>query len=202
MPLVTRWGSKVQTVPPLEPGPDGPKPTAFGNRPKVERVPEVPPLVLIPIGKPRALGRLLAHPFVLADPPASGLDIANASVILAPASGLDVASASVIAPDSGLDVASASVIAPDSGLDIANASVILAPASGLDVASASVIAPNSGLDVDSTETPTLNIQIVPSSDFALDPSTGTEGEIKYSSEDEFIYIHNGTEWHRTNGIAL
>ena len=159
MPLVTRWGSKVQTVPPLEPGPDGPKPTAFGNRPKVERVPEVPPLVLIPIGKPSPLGRLLAHPFVLADPPASGLDIANASVILAPASGLDVASASVIAP-------------------------------------------NSGLDVDSTETPTLNIQIVPSSDFALDPSTGTEGEIKYSSEDEFIYIHNGTEWHRTNGIAL
>lgn len=47
---------------------------------------------------------------------------------------------------------------------------------------------------------TLNIEIEEYGLFAHDPGSGTEGEIRYASDTEYLYIHNGTEWHNTNGI--
>ena len=264
MPLVTRWGSEVRTVLPLEPGPEDPKPKALDSI----------PLPVTPAGEaynripffqnPAPLKRNFQHPLPpeLPDPPLAGLDIVGTQVFQAPANGLDLTNASVQAPANGLDlgevnvpvpvngldintvavtidkpaagldVTNASVQAPAAGLDIDNASVVPpalgididdtviipdTPAAGLDVTDASVVPPVAGLDVDSAvlipptagldidsagPPPTLNIDIVPSADFADDPNSGTAGGIKYSSGDGFIYIHNGTEWHRTNGLPL
>jgi len=165
---------------------------------------------------------------VQVDPPLSGLDIAGASVIAPPASGLDIDSASLRSPVGGLDIDSASVNLPASGLDIDSASVNLpasgldidsvsqpqnlpasgldidsasvnSPASGLDIDSASTIAPASGLDIDSASKLTLNIEIVSEQSFADDPNSGETGEIKYSSDTRYLYIHDGTNWHRING---
>lgn len=264
MPLVTRWGSEVRTVSPLEPGPEDPKPKALDSRPLP--FPQLGQAYnRIPFSQnPIPLKRNFQHPLPpeLPDPPlaglditgvqvfhapANGLDLTNASVqvpangldlddasavppangldinsvaitIDKPAAGLDITGASVNPPVAGLDVDNASVIAPAAGLDIDDTLVIPdAPAAGLDITGASVVPPVAGLDVDSAGlapplagldinntvvSDTLNIEIVASSDFALNPSTGTEGEIKYSSEDGFIWIHNGTEWYKTDGIIL
>jgi hypothetical protein len=294
MPLVTRWGSEVRTVSPLEPGPEDPKPKALDSR----------PLPFTQLGQaynrlpffenPAPLKKNFQHPLPpeLPDPPLAGLDITGVQVIPAPANGLDLTSASVQVPANGLDLDDASVPVPANGLDIASVAITIdkpvagldindtsvtfdkpvagldiddtsvtidkpvaglditgasvqAPAAGLDIDDASVIPPANGLDITDTDVTidkpvagldiadasvqspvagldidvaglappvagldvdnvtvfnTLNIEIVSSSDFALDPSTGTEGEIKYSSEDGFIWIHNGTEWHKTDGV--
>ena len=277
MPLVTRWGSEVRTVSPLEPGPEDPKPKALESRPlpftqlgqAYNRIPfpnkptplkrnfqhplppelPDPPLAGLDItgvqvfqapangldltdasvqaptngldlddasAVPPANGLDIASVAITIDKPAAGLDVTNAS-IQAPAAGLDVDNASVVPPANGLDItdfnvtidkpaagldiADASVVPPVAGLDITDASV-QSPVAGLDADDASVIAPAAGLDIDSAVILTLNIEIVSSSDFAEDPSTGTEGEIKYSSEDGFIWIHNGTEWYKTDGLPL
>ena len=48
--------------------------------------------------------------------------------------------------------------------------------------------------------PTLNIAPLETDEsFADDPSSGSLGEIRYSSDTEYLYIHNGTEWHRYHG---
>jgi hypothetical protein len=262
MPLVTRWGSEVRTVSPLEPGPEDPKPKAL----------ESSPLPFTQLGQaynripffqnPAPLKRNFQHPLPpeLPDPPLAGLDIVGTQVFQAPANGLDLTNASVQAPTNGIDLNDANVIPPANGLDINTVAVTIdkpvagldvtnasvqapaagldaeeanvlppangldiddtlvipdAPAAGLDVTDASVVPPVAGLDVDSAvltpptagldidsagPPPTLNIEIVSSSEFADDPSTGSEGEIKYSSGGAFIYIHNGTEWHRTDGV--
>ena len=295
MPLVTRWGSEVRTVSPLEPGPEDPKPKALDSR----------PLPFTQLGQaynrlpfpntPEPLKKNFQHPLPpeLPDPPLAGLDIAGTQIFHAPANGLDLTSASVQVPANGLDLDEvnvpvpangldinslavtidkpvtgldiddtsvtfdkpvagldaddASVVPPANGLDINGASVIIdkpvagldaddasvvpptngldindtlvipdapaaglditdasvqSPAAGLDITDASVPSPVAGLDIDSVVIPTLNIEIVSSSEFALDPSTGAAGEIKYSSEDGFIWIHNGTEWHKTDGLSL
>jgi hypothetical protein len=139
---------------------------------------------------------------VTPDKPAAGLDLIDA-LVFPPSLGLDLNDASVILPANGLDIDDTLVIpdAPAAGLDITAASVN-PPVAGLDITDASVQSPVAGLDIDSAVIPTLNIEIVTSSDFALDPSTGIEGEIKYSSEDGFIWIHNGTEWYKTDGLPL
>lgn len=49
---------------------------------------------------------------------------------------------------------------------------------------------------------TLNIEIEDSPLFADDSNSGTEGEIRYSSDTEYLYIHDGTVWHRTNGKQI
>ena len=219
MPLVTRWGSEVRTVSPLEPGPEDPKPKALDST----------PLPVIPTGeaynripfpnKPIPLKRNFQHPLPpeLPDPPLAGLDITGVQVIPAPANGLDIDDASLAVPVAGLDLDDASAVPPANGLDINSVAItidkpvaglditgasVVPPVAGLDADDASVIAPAAGLDIDSVVILTLNIEIVASSDFALDPSTGTEGEIKYSSEDGFIWIHNGTEWYKTDGLPL
>lgn len=47
---------------------------------------------------------------------------------------------------------------------------------------------------------TLNIAPLETDDsFAYDPSSGSSGEIRYSSDTGYLYIHNGTEWHRYHG---
>lgn len=219
MPLVTRWGSEVRTVSPLEPGPEDPKPKALDSRP-LPVTPSGEAYNRIPFFRnPAPLKRNFQHPLPpeLPDPPLAGLDIASAQVIPAPANGLDIDDVGLAPPTNGLDIGGASVIPPSLGLDINNTAIIpdapaagldvndasvQPPVAGLDVTDASVQPPVAGLDINDAVSPTLNIEIVSSSEFADDPSTGSEGEIKYSSEDEFIYIHNGTEWHKTNGLVL
>ena len=296
MPLVTRWGSEVRTVSPLEPGPEDPKPKALDSRPlPFTQLGQAYNRIPFP-NKPIPLKRNFQHPLPpeLPDPPLAGLDITGVQVIPAPANGLDLTNASVQVPANGLDLDDASVALPANGLDIASVAVTIdkpvaglditdtnvtidkpnagldvdsvaitidkpvaglditgatvqapaagldaddanvvppanglditdvnvtidKPAAGLDIAGASVQPPVAGLDVDSAGlappvagldvdnavvSNTLNIEIVSSSDFALNPSTGTEGEIKYSSEDGFIWIHNGTEWYKTDGLPL
>ena len=47
---------------------------------------------------------------------------------------------------------------------------------------------------------TLNIAPLETEDsFADDPSSGSLGEIRYSEDHGFLYIHNGTKWHRYHG---
>lgn len=46
---------------------------------------------------------------------------------------------------------------------------------------------------------TLNIPIEESQSFADDPNSGTEGEIRYAEDVNYLFIHDGTQWHRTNG---
>lgn len=216
MALVTRWGSEVRTVSPLEPGPEDPKPKALDST----------PLPVIPTGdaynrlpffqNPTPLKRNFQHPLPpeLPDPPAAGLDINGAQIIPAPANGLDITDISIGAPAAGLDVNTAIVIPPANGLDIENVSVALnppangldvnnasvqPPVAGLDANNASVIAPANGLDIGSVELRTLNIEIVSDQSFSDDPSSGELGEIKYSSDSQYLYIHDGTNWQRTNG---
>lgn len=293
MPLVTRWGSEVRTVSPLEPGPEDPKPKALDFIP-LPAIPKGEAYNRLPFFQnPAPLKKNFQHPLPpeLPDPPLAGLDITGVQVFQAPANGLDLTNASVQAPTNGLDLDDASVALPANGLDIASVAITIdkpvagldvtnatvqapatgldvddarvtppanglditdvnvtidkpvagldiadasvqspvagldadaasvlppangldiddtlvipdAPAAGLDITDASVQPPVAGLDIDSAVIPTLNIEIVSSSDFALDPSTGTEGEIKYSSEDGFIWIHNGIEWYKTDGLPL
>jgi len=132
--------------------------------------------------------------------PASGLDI-SAAEILPPSNGLDIDDAVIPPPASGLDVSSASEVffPPAQGLDLTDA-VIIPPANGLDLNDAGIAPPVNGLDIDvAAQLFTLNIDIVSDQTFADDPSSGSAGDIKYSSDVEFIFIHNGTEWHRING---
>ena len=220
MPLVTRWGSEVRNTAVLEPKTSSPKPAVLDYAPAPIDLPGSAQPRAALATRPKPLKRVLAGGgrrrggVVQVDPPLSGLDIAGASVIAPPASGLDIDSASLRSPVGGLDIDSASVNLPASGLDIDSASVNLPasgldidsvsqpqnlPASGLDIDSASTIAPASGLDIDSASKLTLNIEIVSEQSFADDPNSGETGEIKYSSDTRYLYIHDGTNWHRING---
>lgn len=105
---------------------------------------------------------------------------------------------SVATPDSGPSSISASINTPAEGPSSLAAGVA-APSEGPSNLAAGVNAPASGPSGLSSEVPTLNIEIVSDQSFADNSSSGTEGEIKYSSDVEYIFIHNGTEWHRTNG---
>lgn len=121
--------------------------------------------------------------------------------ILAPTSGpSDIVVSEYIpaAPQSGPSGLSVAVVAPAAGPSDLDASVA-SPASGPSDLEASVLAPQSGPSGLSTEFTTLNIDIVSDQTFADDPNSGTEGEIKYSSDVEHLFIHDGTVWHRTNG---
>ena len=220
MPLVTRWGSEVRNTAVLEPKTSSPKPAVLDYAPAPIDLPGSAQPRAALATRPKPLKRVLAGGgrrrggVVQVDPPLSGLDIAGASVIAPPASGLDIDSASLRSPVGGLDIDSASVNLPASGLDIDSASTIAPasgldidsvsqpqnlPASGLDIDSASTIAPASGLDIDSASKLTLNIEIVSEQSFADDPNSGETGEIKYSSDTRYLYIHDGTNWHRING---
>jgi len=220
MPLVTRWGSEVRNTAVLEPKTSSPKPAVLDYAPAPIDLPGSAQPRAALATRPKPLKRVLAGGgrrrggVVQVDPPLSGLDITGASVIAPPASGLDIDSASLRSPVGGLDIDSASVNLPASGLDIDSASVNLPasgldidsvsqpqnlPASGLDIDSASTIAPASGLDIDSASKLTLNIEIVSEQSFADDPNSGETGEIKYSSDTRYLYIHGGTNWHRING---
>ena len=220
MPLVTRWGSEVRNTAVLEPKTSSPKPAVLDYAPAPIDLPGSAQPRAALATRPKPLKRVLAGGgrrrggVVQVDPPLSGLDIAGASVIAPPASGLDIDSASLRSPVGGLDIDSASVNLPASGLDIDSASTIAPasgldidsvsqpqnlPASGLDIDSASTIAPASGLDIDSASKLTLNIEIVSEQSFADDPNSGETGEIKYSSDTGYLYIHDGANWHRING---
>ena len=190
MPLVTRWGSEVRNTAVLEPKTSSPKPAVLDYAPAPIDLPGSAQPRAALATRPKPLKRVLAGGgrrrggVVQVDPPLSGLDIAGASVIAPPASGLDIDSASLRSPVGGLDIDSASVNLP---------------ASGLDIDSASTIAPASGLDIDSASKLTLNIEIVSEQSFADDPNSGETGEIKYSSDTGYLYIHDGANWHRING---
>ena len=206
MPLVTRWGSEVRNTAVLEPKTSSPKPAVLDYAPAPIDLPGSAQPRAALATRPKPLKRVLAGGgrrrggVVQVDPPLSGLDIAGASVIAPPASGLDIDSASLRSPVGGLDIDSASVNLPASGLDIDSVSQPQnLPASGLDIDSASTIAPASGLDIDSASKLTLNIQITEVQSFADDPNSGETGEIKYSSDTGYLYIHDGTNWHRING---
>ena len=176
MPLVTRWGSEVRNTAVLEPKTSSPKPAVLDYAPAPIDLPGSAQPRAALATRPKPLKRVLAGGgrrrggVVQVDPPLSGLDIAGASVIAPPASGLDIDSASLRSPVGGLDIDSASTIAPASGLDIDSASKL-----------------------------TLNIEIVSEQSFADDPNSGETGEIKYSSDTRYLYIHGGTNWHRING---
>jgi len=205
MPLVTRWGSEVRNTAVLEPKTSSPKPAVLDYAPAPIDLPGSAQPRAALATRPKPLKRVLAGGgrrrggVVQVDPPLSGLDIDSAS-LRSPVGGLDIDSASVNLPASGLDIDSASTIAPASGLDIDSVSQPQnLPASGLDIDSASTIAPASGLDIDSASKLTLNIEIVSEQSFADDPNSGETGEIKYSSDTRYLYIHGGTNWHRING---
>lgn len=123
----------------------------------------------------------------------SGLD----AEIAAPASGPSGLDASVNVPSAGPTDLTASVnspIAGPSGL----AAGIAAPASGPSDLTASVNSPASGPSGLNAAKLTLNINIEANQDtiVATAPDAGT---IEYASNVGYLFIYDGTDWHRING---
>ena len=94
----------------------------------------------------------------------------------------------------------APVVAPVKGP--ANLSAVKsAPLVGPGSLSAVLLAPTTGPS--SLGAIKLDFNIAPletdQTTFADDPNSGVAGDIKYSSDAEHLYIHDGTEWHHTEG---
>jgi hypothetical protein len=120
------------------------------------------------------------------------------STLLPPAAGPSRLSASANPPASGPSGLSATPGAPAAGPSSLVAS-LQPPAAG--PGGLSAIKPPSAGPGGLSSTVTLNIAPLESdqSTFADTPSTGTAGDIKYSSDTDHLYIHDGTEWHHTKG---
>lgn len=74
------------------------------------------------------------------------------------------------------------------------------PSAGPSSLVGSSAAPSEGPSGLSAEIPTLNIApLYSDQSFADDPNSGSLGEIRYSSDVEYLFIHNGAEWRRTDG---
>ena len=136
---------------------------------------------------------------VIVIPPASGPSSLSA-VQLAPASGPGNLTATLLPPAAGPSSLSASANPPASGPGNLSAT-LLAPAAGPSSLAASLQPPAAGPGGLSSVKATLNIAPLESdqSTFADTPSTWSAGDIKYSSDTEHLYIHDGTEWHHTKG---
>jgi len=130
------------------------------------------------------------------DAPASGPSGLDATVNI-PNSGPSGLDATVNAPASGPTGLDATVNAPASGPTDLSAGVA-APASGPTGLDATVNAPASGPTGLNAVKATLNITIEDSQDtlVANTPATGT---IEYASDVGYLFIYDGTEWHRING---
>lgn len=150
--------------------------------------------VLAPVAGPSDLDTAILAP--AAGP--SGLNVVEGAPD-APASGPSDLDASIAAPASGPSDLDTSIIAPASGPSGLDAS-IAAPASGPSDLDASIVAPASGPSGLSAEIATLNIQIVSDQSFA-DSAGSIDGEIKYSSDAQHLFIYDSAEgvWHRTDG---
>ena len=136
---------------------------------------------------------------VIVTPPTSGPSSLS-SVILAPASGPSNLTATLLPPASGPSGLSASANPPASGPSNLSAT-LLAPAAGPSSLVASIQPPVSGPGSLSAVKATLNIAPLESDQttFADTPSTASAGDIKYSSDTQHLYIHDGSDWHHFNG---
>ena len=145
--------------------------------------------------------------------PANGPTELDASVN-APAEGPTVLDASVNAPIAGPTVLGASVNAPAEGPTTLGASEVFdppasgpttlgasvnAPAEGPTGLGASVNAPAEGPTGLSAAKLTLNINIEASQDTIVAKTTEPAGTIEYASDVGYLFIYDGTDWHRTNG---
>jgi len=119
--------------------------------------------------------------------PAEGPTTLGASeVVDPPASGPTVLGASVNAPAEGPTVLGASVNAPAEGPTGLGASEVVDP-------------PASGPTGLSAAKATLNITIEASQETIVAKTTEPAGTIEYASDVEYLFIYDGTDWHRTNG---
>jgi len=136
---------------------------------------------------------------VIVTPPASGPSNLTTG-LLAPASGPSNLSSTLLAPVTGPSNLSAATNPPVTGPSNLS-STLLAPAAGPSSLAASLQPPAVGPGNLSAVRSTLNISPLSTDEaFADTPSTtGSAGDIKYSSDTEHLYIHDGTEWHHTEG---
>lgn len=116
--------------------------------------------------------------------------------------GISDLSASVNPPVSGVSNFESALLAeptPTSGPSTLTASTAT-PIAGPSSLTAGVESPVAGPDGLSSEIGTLNIEIVSDQTFA-DTAGSIDGEIKYSSDIEYLFIYDASEgvWHRTNG---
>ena len=164
-----------------------------------------------PIAPSNGPTNLLAAEIISA--PANGPTELDASVN-APAEGPTVLDASVNAPIAGPTVLDASVNAPAEGPTTLGASEVFdppasgptelgasvnAPAEGPTGLGASVNAPAEGPTGLSAAKLTLNINIEASQDTIVAKTTEPAGTIEYASDVGYLFIYDGTDWHRTNG---
>lgn len=136
---------------------------------------------------------------VIVIPPAAGPSSLSA-VQLPPASGPGNLTATLLPPAAGPSGLSASANPPALGPSNLSAT-LLAPAAGPSSMVASPQPPAAGPGGLSLVKVTLNIAPLESDEttFADNAGSGSAGDIKYSSDTENLYIHDGTEWHRTQG---
>ena len=151
--------------------------------------------LLAPANGPTGLNAFEGIP----DAPVSGPTGLGASVN-APANGPTGLDASVNAPANGPTELGASVNAPAEGpTGLGAAEVFTAPTSGPTGLGASVNAPTSGPTGLSAAKLTLNITIEASQDTIVAKTTEPAGTIEYASDVGYLFIYDGTDWHRTNG---
>ena len=99
----------------------------------------------------------------------------------------------------GVTAAPAPTNPPISGPKALSAAVAV-PAIGPKSLSGVVQLPSTGPSSLNAVKTTLNIApIYTDQSFSSNPASGSAGDIRYSSDTRYIFIHNGTEWHRTNG---
>ena len=181
--------------------------------------------ISIPIAGPTGLGASVNSP--IAGPTGLGAELlapANGPTGLnafegipdAPVSGPTTLAASVNAPANGPTSLGASVIAPANGPTGLGASeVVDPPASGPTGLGASVNAPAEGpTELGASEVfpapasgptglsaakATLNINIEASQDTIVAKTTEPAGTIEYASDVGYLFIYDGTDWHRTDG---
>ena len=129
-------------------------------------------------------------------------DVCSTGIVIAipPASGPSNLTTGLLTPASGPSNLSSTLLAPVTGPSNLS-STLLAPAAGPSSLAASLQPPAVGPGNLSAVKSTLSISPLSTDDaFAVTPSTtGSAGDIKYSSDTEHLYFHDGTDWYRTNG---
>ena len=126
----------------------------------------------------------------------SGLILAE--TVAPPASGPSGTTPELLAPASGPSGTTPELLAPANGPSGLTTSAG-APANGPSGLTPQVGAPVSGPSGLSTAKLTLNINIEASQDTIVAKTTEPAGTLEYASDLGYLFIYDGTDWHRTNG---